>query len=92
MVIGEAATADEAIELFHALRPDVVLLDVVLPDSDGFTVAEELDVPGSGPRVVLISSRESSDFGTRLAEAHAVGFIHKSDLSRRMLRRFLGVP
>jgi len=91
-VVGEAANAEQAIELSHALQPDVVLLDVVLPDRDGFAVAEALDVAGVRPKVVLISSRDRADFGTRLASAHATGFIQKSDLSRRVLQRFLGPP
>jgi DNA-binding NarL/FixJ family response regulator len=68
----------------HAVRdqrPQVVLLDVVLPDLDGFTVAEQLAEKEPGPIVVLTSSREAAEFGGRLARSSADGFIHKDDLS-----------
>lgn len=91
-VLGEAENAEQALELSRLLHPDAVLLDVVLPDMDGFAVAEELDTSGVVPTVVLISSRERSDFGSRLANAHATGFIQKSDLTRSALRRILGPP
>jgi DNA-binding NarL/FixJ family response regulator len=84
-VVGEAGDAAGAVYESHRLEPDVVLLDVQLPDGDGFTVADELSRTEHPPRVVLISSREASDYGSRLAHARAEGFIFKPDLSRASL-------
>jgi CheY-like chemotaxis protein len=80
-VAGEAADGASAIDAVAALRPSLVLLDIQLPDVDGFTVAERLAEADDPPAVVLISSRDSSSYRRRLARTSARGFISKSDLS-----------
>jgi DNA-binding NarL/FixJ family response regulator len=80
-VVGEAEDGASAVAAVEELRPELVLLDVVLPDTDGFAVAERLAESGNGPVVVLTSSREAAEFGSRLRRASARGFIHKDDLS-----------
>jgi DNA-binding NarL/FixJ family response regulator len=80
VVAGEAADAAEALAAVIADAPDAVLLDVQLPDRDGFSVATALMAMG-GPPVVLISSREAEDYGRRIAACGARGFIPKSRLS-----------
>src|SRR4051812_30725502 len=81
VVVGEAADGAEALAQASALRPDVVLLDVNLPDIDGFHVAERLTVEDGAPRVVLVSSREARDFGPLVSRCGARGFLSKADLS-----------
>ena len=88
-VVGEAEDGAAAIELTRRLRPDLVLLDVVLPDTDGFAVAEQLAESASPPDVVLVSSRSSSDYGGRVARAPVRGFIAKDDLSGAALAEVL---
>jgi DNA-binding NarL/FixJ family response regulator len=80
IVAGEAADAAEALAAVAADVPDAVLLDVQLPDSDGFAVARAL-AAANGPAVVLISSREADDYGQRVTSCGARGFIPKSRLS-----------
>ena len=80
-VIGEAADGASAIEAVHELRPQIVLLDVQLPDADGFSVAAALQRNGSSPAVVLVSSRDACDYGGLIAESGARGFIAKAELS-----------
>lgn len=80
-VLGEAADGGTAIVESERLRPDVVLLDIQLPDLDGFTVAERLAAAREPPAVVLISSREAEAYGPRLDAAAAQGFISKRELS-----------
>jgi DNA-binding NarL/FixJ family response regulator len=80
VVAGEAADAAEALAAVAAESPDAVLLDVQLPDRDGFAVASAL-AAADGPAVVLISSREADEYGRRIAECGARGFIPKSKLS-----------
>ena len=84
VVAGEAADAAGALREIARTRPDVVLLDVQLPDRSGFDVARELEGPGH-PLVVMTSSRDEGDFGTRLARSGARGFIAKSRLSGHAL-------
>ena len=57
------------------LRPELVLLDIGLPDVEGFEVAQALAVDGPPPFVVLTSSREASEYGPRLATSRVLGFI-----------------
>lgn len=80
-VVGVCADARSAVRVITATRPEVVLLDIHLPDGDGFDVIRQLDEAEVGSAVVLISTREATDFGRRLGECGAVGFITKSDLS-----------
>lgn len=89
-VIGEAGDVAGAVDQVHALHPDVVLLDIQLPDGDGFALAKELATEERPPTVVLISSRERADYGSRVDEAPAAGFISKLDLSRGTLEALIG--
>ena len=89
-VVGRAADGDEAIAAVERLRPQVVLLDIQLPDLDGFAVAERLAARPDPPRVVLISSREAAAYGPRLERAAAWGFIPKRELSGPALAALVG--
>ena len=89
-VVGEAGDAASGLLAAKQLRPDVVLLDIVLPDSDGFAVVDALlDVP-IPPVVVLMSTRDASDYGDRVAHSAAKGFIQKARLSVPGLDEILG--
>lgn len=87
-VVGEAADGTSALSAAARLRPDLVLLDIGLPDIDGFSVADRLSEPG-GPSVVLISSRDRAAYGDRVERSAAIGFIAKGDLDGARLRRLL---
>lgn len=89
-VVGEAATGAEAIRAADDLAPDIVLLDIRLPDLDGISVAEAMAALPLPPEVILVSSRDRSVYGTRLTQARARGFLAKSDLSGPALRGLLG--
>jgi two-component system nitrate/nitrite response regulator NarL len=80
-VVGEAADGASALAAAAALGPDLVLLDVLLPDTDGFRVARQLTTLKEPPLVVLTSSRDAAELGARLERAAAAGFIHKDELS-----------
>ena len=80
-VVGEAGAGRSAIAEVERLRPEIVLLDVQLPDLDGFAVAEQLSRSADPQVVVLISSREATAYGARLDAVRARGFISKRELS-----------
>jgi len=88
-VVGEAATGTDALHQVRRLKPDVVLLDVQLPDFDGLTVAAALTSRQGAPAVLLVSARDAADFGPRLTSCGAIGFIAKADLSADALTRLL---
>lgn len=79
-VVGEAPTGSAGLEAARALEPDVVLLDVRLPDIDGFAVAERLTAGGVGPAVILTSSSDDPLYPERALSSGARGFLAKHDL------------
>jgi DNA-binding NarL/FixJ family response regulator len=84
-VVGEAANGAAAVEAVAVLRPEIVLLDIQLPDLDGLAVAEQLAGAPDPPAVVLISSRDAAAYGPRLQATPARGFIPKRELSGEAL-------
>jgi DNA-binding NarL/FixJ family response regulator len=84
-IVGEAVDGSSAIAEIKRLHPDVVLLDVQLPDMDGFEVCQGCGHNGSRPRVVLVSSRDASDYGDLIERSGARGFIPKAELSGQAL-------
>ena len=89
-VVGEAEDGASALRAAAELAPELVLLDVQLPDLDGFEVATRLTHDAGGPAVVLVSSRDGSDFGPLVARSGARGFIPKAELSGAALAALLG--
>lgn len=86
-VVGEAADGESAVELAMRLRPELVLLDVALPDTNGFDVAERL---ANGPsKVILTSSRAQHDLGRRVRSSGALGFVSKDRLTGPALTALL---
>jgi DNA-binding NarL/FixJ family response regulator len=88
-VVGEAPDGESALDAVNELHPDAVLLDVQLPGIDGFEVARQLALLPDAPRVVLSSSREASDYGSRLSESPVCGFLPKQQLSGDALATLL---
>jgi DNA-binding NarL/FixJ family response regulator len=80
-IVGEAENGAAALQAVKELKPDLVLLDVQLPDMDGFQVAGQLRELADPPAVVLTSSRDSADYGSCIQICGATGFVPKADLS-----------
>ncbi len=89
-VVGEAADGASALAAVTELRPEVVLLDIQLPDLDGFAVAERLEVGDAAVAIVFTSSRSVTSFRRRLAANPAWSFIPKSELSGEALTAAVG--
>jgi DNA-binding NarL/FixJ family response regulator len=86
-VVGEAEDGSSALAATRELRPQLVLLDVALPDTSGFDLARRLVSDRS--KVILTSSREHGDLGRRVRESGALGFVPKDQLSGAALRALL---
>jgi two-component system response regulator EvgA len=86
-VVGDAATGANGVALSRQLSPDLVLLDVGLPDASGFDLVAEMHATGAA--VVLTSSRSLRDYGRRVADSGAEGFISKEELTGEAIRTLL---
>lgn len=87
-MVGEAEDGRSGLAEAARLNPEIVLLDVYLPDIDGFQVAEKLTEDGAAV-VILVSSRDGHDFGPLVERSGARGFIAKTDLSAPALGALL---
>ncbi len=84
-VVGDAATGAEALAGVPEADPDVVLLDVTLPDMDGFSVCRALHRAAPGVTVVFCSVRDAEHYGDAVERSSAAGFLPKSTLSAAAL-------
>jgi len=76
-IVGEAATGREAVERARRLRPDVVLMDVRMPDLDGIGATRELAGAALGTRVLVLTTFEQDDYVFGALRAGASGFLLK---------------
>jgi DNA-binding NarL/FixJ family response regulator len=88
-VIGEAASGAAAVDEASRLRPDIVLLDIGLPDGSGLDVVGRVRAAAPRTLIVLISSRSAGDYGARLSAAGADGFLDKTELTSNTLLEVL---
>src|SRR3954452_10963256 len=88
-VAGEAADGASAVRAAAELEPDVVLLDVHLPDTSGLDVARHLAAAAGGAAVVLTSSRDASDYAEIIPASGALGFVPKAEPSTDALAALL---
>lgn len=84
-VVGEAGDVGSAVEAARALEPELAIVDVCLPDGNGFELAARLLALEVAPAVVLTSSHDGSDLGECVGESGAHGFVPKAELSRKAI-------
>src|ERR1700675_88821 len=92
LVIGEAVDGASSLKAAQTLQPDFVLLDIGLPDIEGFEVAKALAVNGPPSWIVLTSSRDARAYGRRLTNGHFLGFIPKERISGAAIRALVDRP
>jgi DNA-binding NarL/FixJ family response regulator len=90
-VIGVATSAAEGLKRAAELKPHVILIDIELGEDSGFDLARELaqTAEGTAAKLVLISTHREDDFSDLIAESPALGFIAKSNLSKRAIKQLL---
>ena len=89
VVVGEALSGLDGVAAAAELEPDLVLVDVNLPDIDGFEVVERVGREPHAPPVILTSSRSAGDFGSLIERSRARAFITKAEITGEALARFL---
>ncbi len=85
-VCGEARNGKEAVEMCHALKPDVVVLDVTMPGMSGLEAAAEIAKTRSSCKVLIFTMHESERLGVEVRNAGAQGFVLKSQAARDLVR------
>jgi len=83
-VVGEAGTGNEAIELIKQLKPDLVLLDITMPDGSGFDVLHHLTKKSPEARVIVLTVHEAGEYAIRALREGAAGFLPKSAASTEL--------
>ena len=81
VVVAEAKNGRDGVRQAAAHTPDIAIVDVQLPDIDGFEVAEQIGGLGLDLQVILTSSLDGADFGALVTDSPAAGFIPKAELS-----------
>ncbi len=89
VVVAEASDGVEGLRAAREHAPDLAIVDLQLPDFDGFEVAERLAALEPGPAVILTSSLDGADFGALVAGSSALGFVPKAELSPRAIAALL---
>lgn len=80
-----ASSGAEALARVPALQPDLVLVDIAMPEMDGFELARRLKSQGIPPRVVMVTIHDDASYRAAAGEAGADGFICKSDFTLQFL-------
>ena len=84
-VVGEAANGEEALALAKALKPDVVLLDLSLPDQSGVEVTRQIRTFVPDSRIVIVSMHSKVDLITKAFQAGATGYVVKESATEKLV-------
>lgn len=76
-VIGEAGDGDAALKAFAELKPDVVLLDIIMPGKSGMLVLEEMKAMDPKAKIVMLTAVDQDEVNTRLLNEGAAAIIYK---------------
>src|SRR3954467_7319706 len=90
-VVGEAGTAEETLKMIQEVRPDVLLLDITLPDRSGFDVLSDLRSIDTAPLVVVLTWHTEPSYTARAIAAGAHGYVNKSVAPTELLNSIRAV-
>ncbi len=78
-VIGEASNGIEALQMVDELKPDIILLDIEMPDIKGYEVSERLSAKNSPVRIIALSSYTQRHYIARMLASGASGYLTKDE-------------
>ena len=84
IVVGEAGKGSEALQLIEELKPDLMLLDITMPDGGGFDVLDHVTKNNPDLRVIVLTVHEAGEYASRALRAGAAGFLPKSAASAEL--------
>jgi two-component system, chemotaxis family, chemotaxis protein CheY len=84
IVVGEAKSGSEAVELYKALQPDLVTMDITMRDMDGFSAAKEILDDDTNARIIFVSNLDEEKYEENVARIGAVGYVSKNQ-ARKLL-------
>src|SRR6266404_5983563 len=90
-VTGEAANGQEAVAKARNLKPDVIILDIGMPDVDGLEATRQIRKAAPNSKILILTMHESNQMVRRVLEAGARGYVLKSDLASHLVKAVKGV-
>ena len=84
-VVGEACNGREAVEMAQNLRPDIVVLDMTMPELNGLEATRQILSTRTGERVLILTAHESEQLVREVLNAGAQGYVLKSDAGRALV-------
>ncbi|HYE96855.1 MAG TPA: response regulator transcription factor [Rubricoccaceae bacterium] len=90
-VVGEAATGRAALDLVRERKPDVLLLDMEMPDMTGVEVARRLQATGAAVRILVLSAYDDEEYVSGLLDNGAAGYLTKEEVPERLVAAVRGV-
>jgi DNA-binding NarL/FixJ family response regulator len=89
-IVGHANSGEEAMEAIQSLRPDVVVVDVMMPGINGFEAVRRMTATMPGLRAIVVSAVDDPSFPYLAKQVGAAGFISKRAFSAEAVARLLG--
>ncbi len=84
-IVGRAHSGQEAVEHVTRLSPDLVLMDVTLPDMNGLEAARKINAKPGAPRIVLVTVETNEEFRTEAEAIKVDGYVAKAEMSSDLL-------
>ena len=85
-VLGEAADGHEALEMVERLKPDIILMDIVMPGMDGLEATQRICKDYSFAKILVLTQYSDREHALQIIEAGALGFIDKSIVSQELIK------
>jgi two-component system chemotaxis response regulator CheY len=77
VIVGEAKSGTDAVEMYRALSPDLVTMDITMRDMDGFSAAQEIFAFDQNAKIIFLSNLDEERYGEKVREIGALAYINK---------------